>query len=142
MATLVFYMAPTQLPLLLRDLGAGPAVTEVVVAGSTLTGAVGALVFPRLSKGKLTAVSLVLLGAGCGVGLAVPNLTLGLADLAPPAHRGRVLNGLVAGIFPGRFLSPLVLAPLVQQGIATAFTWTGVVTTTAGAALALTHEEN
>ncbi|MFD9700193.1 MFS transporter [Lentzea sp. NPDC059081] len=162
-ATLVFYMAPTQLPFLLRDLGAGPAVIGVVVAGSTLTGAVGALVFPGLPRGKLTAVSIVLLGAGWlvigiahgvplvtagllvggfGIGLSVPNLNLRLADLAPPAHRGRVLSGLVAGIFLGQFLSPLVLAPLVQLGIGTAFVWTGVVTTTAGAVLALTYKEN
>ncbi|MFD5826390.1 MFS transporter [Lentzea sp. NPDC060358] len=162
-ATLVFYMAPTQLPFLLRDFGAGPAVIGFVVAGSTLTGAVGALAFPRLPGGRITAVSTALLGAGWlvigaadgiglvtagllvggfGIGLAVPNLNLRLAGLAPPAHRGRVLSGLVAGIFLGQFLSPLVLAPLVQAGLAAAFTWTGVVTTTAGAVLALTYKEN
>jgi hypothetical protein len=54
-----------------------------------------------------------------------------------------VLSGLVAGIFLGQFLSPLVIAPLVQSaGIAAAFTWTGVVTTIAGAALALGRKEN
>ncbi len=163
-ATLVFYMAPTQLPFLLRDLGAGPVVIGFVVAGSTLTGVVGALVFPKLPRGRVTAASIVLLGAGWlvignangvvlvtagllvggfGVGLAVPDLTLRLADLAPPAQRGRVLSGLVAGIFLGQFLSPLVLAPLVDAvGIAAAFTWAGIVTTTAGAALALGRKEN
>lgn len=163
-ATLVFYMAPTQLPFLLRDLGAGPVVIGFVVAGSTLTSVVGALVFPKLPKGRITAASIALLGlgwlligtggnvwlvtagllvGGFGVGLAVPNLTLRLADLASPAQRGRVLSGLVAGIFLGQFLSPLVIAPLVQTaGIAAAFTWTGVVTTIAGAALAPGHEEN
>lgn len=162
-ATLVFYMAPTQLPFLLRDLGAGPAVIGVVVAGSTLTSVAGALVFPRLPKGRITAVSVVLLGlgwlligaagnvwlvtagllvGGFGVGLVVPNLTLRLADLASLAQRGRVLSGLVAGIFLGQFLSPLVIAPLVQAtGLAAAFIWSGVVTTIAGAALALGNEE-
>ncbi|MFS8097168.1 MFS transporter [Lentzea alba] len=162
-ATLVFYMAPTQLPFLLRDLGAGPAVIGLVVAGSTLTSVVGALAFPKLPKGRITAISVALLGAGWlliglggsiwpvtagllvggfGVGLVVPNLNLQLADLAEPSQRGRVLSGLVAGIFLGQFLSPLVIAPLVQTaGIAASFTWTGVVTTIAGAVLALGHKE-
>lgn len=162
-ATLVFYMAPTQLPFLLRDLGAGPAVIGAVVAGSTLTSVVGALAFPKLPKGRMTAAGIALLGAGWlligygddvwmvtagllvggfGVGLVVPNLNLQLANAASPAVRGRVLSGLVAGIFLGQFLSPVVIAPLVQTvGIAAAFTWTGLVTTIAGAVLALAPEE-
>ncbi|MFJ8961677.1 MFS transporter [Lentzea sp. NPDC102401] len=162
-ATLVFYMAPTQLPFLLRDMNASPAVIGFVIAGSTLTSVVGALVFPKLKTGKITAISVVLLGVGWlvigyangvalvtaglliggfGVGLVVPNLNTGLANLARPEQRGRVLSGLVAGIFLGQFLSPLVIAPLVgATGIAAAFTWTGVVTTIAGAVLALAHKE-
>ncbi|MDX8147664.1 MFS transporter [Lentzea sp. BCCO 10_0061] len=162
-ATLVFYMAPTQLPFLLRDLNASPAVIGFVIAGSTLTSVVGALVFPKLKTGKITAISVVLLGVGWlvigyangvalvtaglliggfGVGLVVPNLNTGLANLARPEQRGRVLSGLVAGIFLGQFLSPLVIAPLVgATSIAAAFTWTGVVTTIAGAVLALAHKE-
>ncbi|HEX8864570.1 MAG TPA: MFS transporter, partial [Lentzea sp.] len=162
-ATLVFYMAPTQLPFLLRDLEASPAIIGVVVAGSTLTSVVGALVFPKLPKGRITAASVALLGlgwlligyggsiatvtaglliGGFGVGLVVPNLNLQLANAAGPQQRGRVLSGLVAGIFLGQFLSPLVIAPLVQTaGIPAAFTWTGVLTTIAGAVLALAHKE-
>ncbi|GAB2846121.1 MFS transporter [Lentzea nigeriaca] len=162
-ATLVFYMAPTQLPFLLRDLGGSPAVIGVVVAGSTLTSVAGALVFPKLPKGRITAASVALLGlgwlligygdtiplvtagllvGGFGVGLVVPNLNLQLANAASPAQRGRVLSGLVAGIFLGQFLSPLVIAPLVQTaGIAAAFGWTGLATTIAGAVLALAHKE-
>ncbi|KFU78139.1 Predicted arabinose efflux permease, MFS family [Amycolatopsis lurida] len=159
--TLAFYMAPTQLPFLLEGFGSGPAVVGAVVAGSTLTSVAGALVFPRLrerlSPTAITTASVALMGAGWlvigtagtvaqvvagllvggfGVGLVVPNLNLRLADLAHPAHRGRVLSGLVAGIFLGQFLSPLVVQPLVQGiGIAGAFTWTGVALG-AGAALA------
>ena len=162
-ATLVFYMAPTQLPFLLRGMNASPAVIGFVIAGSTLTSVVGALVFPKLKTSRITAISVVLLGAGWlvigyangvalvtgglliggfGVGLVVPNLNTGLANLARPEQRGRVLSGLVAGIFLGQFLSPLVIAPLVQAtSIAAAFTWTGVVTTIAGAVLALAPKE-
>ncbi|MEV6235093.1 MFS transporter [Lentzea sp. NPDC051838] len=162
-ATLVFYMAPTQLPFLLKNLNASPAVIGLVVAGSTLSSVAGALAFNKLPKGHITAASVALLGlgwlvigfgnsiplvtagllvGGFGVGLVVPNLNLQLANAAGPQQRGRVLSGLVAGIFLGQFLSPLVIAPLVQTaGIPAAFIWTGVVTTIAGAVLALAHKE-
>ncbi|MGW5700796.1 MFS transporter [Amycolatopsis japonica] len=159
--TLAFYMAPTQLPFLLEGFGSGPVVVGAVVAGSTLTGVVGALAFPRLRRRlgptAITTVSVALMGAGwlvigtagtvaqvvtgllaggLGVGFVVPNLNLLLAESADPARRGRVLSGLVTGIFLGQFLSPLVVQPLVQGiGIAEAFTWTGIALG-AGAALA------
>lgn len=167
--TLVFYMAPTQLPFLLEGFGSGPVVVGAVVAGSTLTGVVGALAFPRLRRRlgptAITTVSVALMGVGwlvigtagtvaqvvagllaggLGVGFVVPNLNLRLAEAADPARRGRVLSGLVTGIFLGQFLSPLVVQPLVQGiGIADAFTWTGIALG-AGAALAalLTNRNN
>ncbi|MFD5244942.1 MFS transporter [Amycolatopsis sp. NPDC058340] len=166
--TLVFYMAPTQLPFLLAGFGSGPVVTGVVVAGSTLTGAAGALAFPRLrgrmGPAAITTVSVALMGAGwlvigtagtvaqvvagllvggLGVGFVVPNLNLRLAGFADPARRGRVLSGLVAGIFLGQFLSPLVVQPLVEGiGIAGAFTWTGVALGTGAALAALLSNRN
>jgi hypothetical protein len=61
--------------------------------------------------------------------------------MAAPQHRGRILGGLVVGIFLGQFLSPLVVAPLVRAaGIACAFVWTGVFTTV-GALIALVTKE-
>ncbi|MGW7519788.1 MFS transporter [Streptomyces sp. NPDC054796] len=160
-ATLAFYMGPTQLPFLLRDFGSGPGVVGAVVAGSTLSGAFGALAFPylrrRLATTAVTAVSVALLGTGwllvgtagtvghvlagmlvggTGAGLVVPNLNLRLSELAPDGRRGRVLSGLVTGIFLGQFLSPLALQPLVHEtGLAAAFAWTGGAMA-AGAALA------
>ncbi|GAA4545477.1 MFS transporter [Amycolatopsis samaneae] len=168
--TLAFYLAPTQLPFLLTEFGVGPAVVGIVVAGSTLTGVVGALVFPvlsgRLTPTAITTASVGLLGAGwlligtagsvapivvgllvggVGVGLAVPTLNLRLAGLAGPGRRGRVLSGLVTGIFLGQFLSPLAAQPLVRTaGIGGAFTYSGAAMA-AGAALAtlivLQHKE-
>lgn len=161
-ATAVFYMAPTQLPFLLGELGVGPALTGVAVAGSTLTGLVGSLAFPavrrRLSPTAITLTSLAALGTGwvlvgladglplvlagllvggLGVGLTVPNLNLRLSELAPAAQRGRVLAGLVSGIFLGQFLSPIVVGPLVATtGLAAAFTWAGLLTTVGAAAAA------
>lgn len=160
-ATMAFYMAPTQIPFLLESLGIGPVLVGVIVAGSTLTSTVGALTFPRL-RGRLrspaiTTLSIALLGAGWlvagltgtalgagagllvggfGVGFAVPNLTLRLSELAPPAWRGRVLSGLVTAVFLGQFLSPPAVQPLIRAiGVGAAFTWTGVALI-AGAALA------
>jgi MFS family permease len=162
-ATLVFFMAPTQLPFLLGDLGSGPAVIGAVIAGSTLTGAAGAIAFPRVRRrvpaSMITTISVALLGVGwllvgtagtvagvvagllvggIGVGLVVPNLNLRLGELARPDQRGRILGGLVTGIFVGQFLSPLVVSPLVRTaGIADAFTWTGAAMTAAAALAAI-----
>ncbi|GGQ82625.1 MFS transporter [Couchioplanes azureus] len=150
-ATVVFFMAPTQLPFHLPAFGAGTTVTGMVVAGSTVTGILGALAFPRLrsrlSAGAITALAVALLGAGwllvgtaaglaalvagilvggTGVGIVVPNLNLRLAEVAPPARRGRILSGLVVAIFGGQFLSPLAVQPLTAAlGIGGAFAWTG-----------------
>ncbi|WP_340682414.1 Dabb family protein [Amycolatopsis coloradensis] len=72
---------------------------------------------PRHRAGRGTAdvaqVVAGLLVGGFGVGFVVPNLNLRLAEFAHPAHRGRVLSGLVAAIFLGHFLSPIVVQPLV-----------------------------
>lgn len=159
LATLLFYMAPTQLPFLLDDLGSGPAATGALISASMLTSVGGALVFPRLrlTSTMITVVSVALLGAGwllvgtlgtvpgvlagllvggAGVGLVVPNLNLRLSRLARPEQRGRVLSGLVTGIFLGQFLSPPVVQPLVHAtGIAGAFAWSGAAMV-AGAAIA------
>ncbi|WP_338763217.1 MFS transporter [Nocardia vulneris] len=162
LVTLAFYMAPTQLPFLLAELGTGPAVVGAVIAATTLSSVAGALAFSplrvRWTPSVVTAASVALLGAGWvlvgtahsvaqvvagllvggfGVGLAVPNLNLRLSDLAPAATRGRILSGLVTGIFLGQFVSPLILQPLIRAtSIGGAFLWTGFAML-AGAALTL-----
>lgn len=159
-ATAVFYLAPTQLPFLLEEFALGPAATGALIAVSTLSGAAGALAFPRLRRRldapALVALSLALLGGGwvlvgtasgaapvvvgllaggTGVGLTVPTLNLHLGELAPPERRARVLSGLVTAVFLGQFLSPLAAHPLIEvAGTAGAFTATGLATA-AGAAL-------
>lgn len=160
-ATVVFYMAPTQLPFVLGEFGSGTTVVGAVIAGSTLSGTVGALAFPALRRRSaattLTAFALALLGAGwllvgtagttvqvltgmlvggAGVGVVVPNLNLRLSELARPERRGRVLGGLVTAVFLGQFLSPLLAQPLAgTTGLADAFAWAGGATA-AGAVVA------
>ncbi|WP_033290921.1 MFS transporter [Amycolatopsis jejuensis] len=159
--TVLFYMAPTQVPFRLESLGVGPAVVGVVLAGSTLSSLLGALAFPvvrkRLGFTAIITGAVALLGAGwlligstdsvlgtaagllvggAGLGLSVPNVTLRLSELAAPAWRGRVLSGLVSGIFLGQFLSPLLIQPLIEAvGVGGAFTTAGIAMVT-GAALA------
>jgi len=161
--TLVFFMAPTQLPFALQRFHVAPTVTGLVIAGSTVTSAIAALgytrVRQRLSLGAVNALSLALLGAGWvvvgtagtllqlvlgvlvggfGVGLVIPNLNLWLSELVPPSRRGRALGGLVAAIFLGQFGSPLVLQPLTAGlGIAATFTVTGIATVAAAVVLAV-----
>jgi len=160
--TTVFFMAPTQLPFSLRAFGASSVIVGIVIAASTATGVLGALLFPRLNgrvpSAAITAVSVLALGlgwaligtatglpqviagvllGGVGVGLAVPDLNHRLAALAPPAHRGRILSTLVSSIFLGQFLSPVTLQPLIGAiGIPDAFIVTGAVLV-AGAIAAL-----
>jgi MFS family permease len=121
---------------------------------------IGALGFPwlsrRLSATAITASSVLLLGVGwmlvgtangitqvlagvllggIGVGMAVPNLNYRLAALAAPTSRGRVLGTLVAAIFLGQFLSPLVAAPVIDAvGIPVTFLSSGLLLTVAAAA--------
>lgn len=150
--TLVFFMAPTQLPFLLQGFGVSPALVGVAVAGSTASSAVAALGFARvrnrLGRMSITVLSLGALGlgwvivglagslaqvlagvllGGVGVGLIIPNLNLWLSELVTASGRGRVLGGLVSAIFVGQFLSPLVLAPLISWiGLGAAFVVSGV----------------
>ncbi|GGM49522.1 hypothetical protein GCM10008956_27010 [Deinococcus arenae] len=132
---IVFYLMPAQGPFLLRALNANPGLTGLMLGSSTLMAAVTSLVFsrfagrfdPRRLAGLgmlvvavgwllvfrapgLGVVEAGLLVAGLGGGLIFPNLYAWLADLTPPAWRGRVTAGMSSAIFLGQFLSPLVLA--------------------------------
>ena len=131
---IVFYLMPTQGPFLLGTLGAAPAVTGLLLGAFTLVAAITSLVYSRftgrfnsqraaaLGLGLLAAGWLTVSGAaspagallglilgGLGGGLVFPNLYTWLADLTPPAWRGRVTAGMSSAIFLGQFLSPVLL---------------------------------
>lgn len=160
--TLIFFMAPTQLPFLLQRFEVSTTVIGIAVAASTASSAVAAIGYSRLrrsaSQEAVTALSLGLLGAGwcvigmagslalivggvlvggIGVGLIIPNLNLWVSELVTPARRGRVLGGLVSAIFLGQFVSPLLLAPVISAlGISGAFLAAGALAVAVGVVLA------
>lgn len=130
-----FYVFPAQGPFYFRHFGVSPAVTGLLLGGSTLVAAITSLLYSRhagryearivaglgmlllaVGLGSVAAsVSLPfvvagLIVAGLGAGLVFPNLYTWLAELTPPAWRGRVTAGMSSAIFLGQFLSPLLLA--------------------------------
>ena len=147
-AMVMFYMLPTQLPFLVRDIGIGSsalAALAIVVASVTL--ALGSLVFPAVKRHAgfvtvyvssmllvacgyaLTALfssyAVVLVGAaiaGFGVGLLFPNATLWVLMLSPARLRGRLTGMLSASVNLGQFSSPVLVQPaVVAVGLAGAF---------------------
>ena len=76
------------------------------------------------ADGYLT--TMVALGvAGFGLGLLIPNLNTWMLALAPAPLRGRLMGILGASFFLGQFASPLLSAPLVRGGTASAFAAVG-----------------
>ncbi|THF88090.1 MFS transporter [Deinococcus sp. KSM4-11] len=157
---IVFYLMPAQGPFLLRTLGAAPGLTGLLLGVFALTSAVTSLAYARAAGrfdprrvaalgfalvaagwvlvSAATGLTLVIAGllvGGLGGGLVFPNLYTWLADLTPPAWRGRVTAGMSSAVFLGQFLSPLLLAsPSGHE--AHGFVWGAVVSGAMAAALA------
>lgn len=156
--SIAFYIVPTQLPFLLRDIGvADPSLAGAAIAVSTFCSAVTSMRFGRLrshlSAAALFGIAFALMGAGyaiiavapnyplavaglavsgIGLGLSMPNLSLSLLAHAPEHLRGRLVGGLTTGIFLGQFLSPAISQPLAA-GVGLS----GMFAVVAAAALAL-----
>ncbi|MDB5977813.1 MAG: transporter [Nevskia sp.] len=147
-AYVVVFMTTTQVSFLLAANGtSSPAVVGLVLSGASLLAAVGAWLYgrvaARLGRGRLLALALFLLGAGCAVmGLwTQPTMTFAgccltglgggllnvyfpvlLMDLAPLPVRARALGLLYTVQFFGDFINPFVIYPLRQSfGIEGAF---------------------
>ncbi len=129
------------LPLLARDLGAGPSMVGVVVAASTITGIVvklpagalsdvvgrrpllmaGTLVFalvPFAYLGVSTLAGLVLLRLLHGNATAIfgPVASASVSDLAPPDRRGAWLGAYATAQGAGQALGPLLAGYLLAAG--------------------------
>lgn len=149
------------LPLFARELGAGPAMTGVVVGASTITGILvkmpagalsdvlgrralliaGTLVFalaPFTYLGAASMATLVALRVIHGNATAVfgPVASSAVSHLAPPAERGRWLSAYASVQGAGQALGPLAAGYLIATGgYDLAFVASGLIGV--GAALAL-----
>ena len=136
---ILFYVIPTQLPFVLRDLGvASNALIGLVLAMNALGLVVSALLFGRLKKimsfamiyvlgftmmsigywitgntGSYALIVTAMIIAGFGFGLIIPNTNLWIIELSPLEYRGRNLGALNSFLFFGQFLSPITLEPLI-----------------------------
>jgi MFS family permease len=140
LSQIVFYLIPTQLPFLLKQLvNAGGSQSGIAIAVATLFNALSSFGYQKIKSYfsfiaiyaiafALMAVgysvisvaptyAIVLIGlaiAGLGLGLLVPNMNVCLTSVSPAAARGRVLGGLTTAFFVGQFTSPIISQPLSQ----------------------------
>ncbi|WEX75948.1 MFS transporter [Sinorhizobium numidicum] len=148
----MFYMLPTQLPFYLKSLGfAQPSQAGAAIGLAQAVGVAAALTFARMREriGRMAvfALGFAALSAGywglgtvesyagilaataitgVSMGVMTPNLSATLLAIAPPALRGRLSGALIASIFAGQFLSPLVSQPLIRVwGYAATFSAAG-----------------
>jgi MFS family permease len=147
-AMVMYYMLPTRLPFLLRDLGVNsPSVAGLVVATGTFTMVAMALLYGRIGTRLrpmtiyaqifgFTAIGFTVIGlapslpvvfigsaiAGLGYGWLFPVNNILIMDRSTPATRGRAAGFHTTSIFLGQFLSPLLSGPIVDRSsVATSF---------------------
>jgi MFS family permease len=146
---IAFYIVPTKIPFLLRELGvASPSLAGAAVAAMTgasipvglmfgrIRGVAGspyplfAATFGLMAAGyaiiaSASGLAIIIAGAaiaGLGMGALMPNLTTMLMAAVPPASRGKAAGILTTAVFGGQFLSPLVSSPLAERiGLSTVF---------------------
>jgi len=137
----VFYLIPTQLPFLAKELGAQSLkVAGFAVVLSQIFSAISAASYQRVRK-HLDNVQILLLSyalmaagfaslsqissvtgmflcmplVGIGLGLNFPNMSIWMMSRMPATMRGRASGGLTTAIFLGQFMSPFLSVPLVQR---------------------------
>ncbi|MCC5940559.1 MAG: MFS transporter [Balneolaceae bacterium] len=150
----VFYFIPLQIPFYLEKMtGAGPLVSGMSIAVSTLFGMATSFTYGRIRArfgyvtilgfnfglmgvgyiliGTATGLVPILIGLalnGLGMGLMYPNLSFWLTSETSAAIRGRAVAGFTTFIFLGQFISPLASQPFVELfGLGAMFWATGIV---------------
>lgn len=148
-----FYMIPTQLPFFLKSIGLdAPSLAGMAIGLGQLIGIAASLVFARFRQvlGVMGVFSLafgsmgfafvllsfatdyagILFGmavSGIGMGTIMPNFAGAAMLIAPPRLRGRISGLLVASIFTGQFLSPILSQPLIgSNGYAATYGMAGM----------------
>lgn len=150
----VFYFIPLQIPFYLETMtGAGPLVSGISIAVSTLFGMATSFTYGRIRNrfgyvtilgfnfglmglgyiliGTASSLLPILIGLalnGLGMGLMYPNLSFWLTSETSAKIRGRVVAGFTTFIFLGQFISPLTSQPFVELfGLGAMFWSTGLV---------------
>ncbi len=144
----LFYLIPTQLPFLMKEIGiTSSSLGSIGLIVATFTAALSSANYRKIAARlnfrqiygilfALAAAGLFLVQwvngigmtvftmfiAGAGFGLLMPNASLCLIANSPPAVRGKVIGGLTSAVFLGQFFSPILMEPIVQQfGIKAAY---------------------
>lgn len=158
-----FYLIPTQLPYLLREIGiVSSSWAGIAVGLSPLAGSITSLLFGRLKarfgstvlfsmgfiimaagqavigiSGNYSGILVGIAISGFGMGSVMPNFVASAMALASPANRGRVAGLLSSAIFSGQFVSPLVSQPVIADfGIPAAFLLSSAMLALVAAAIA------
>ncbi len=140
---LIFYIVPVQLPFLIEREGIGSASDSgIAIACSNMMAAITSLfLFSRLRRRwappGILVVGFIIVAAGywiireshsysgilvsmalsgAAIGVIFPNFTSWLLQEATPQLRGRATGLLSAFFFSAQFLTPIIIAPLFDDG--------------------------
>lgn len=137
----LFYLIPTQLPFLMKEIGVTSAsLGSIGLVVATFTAAVASANYRMIARRlgfrqiytvlfSFATVGLFLVQwvhsiemaifsmaiAGMGFGLLMPNASLCLIANSAPAVRGKVIGGLTSAVFLGQFFSPIIMQPIVRS---------------------------
>ena len=150
---LLFYLIPTQLPFLMKEIGVTSAsMGSIGLVVATFSAAIASanyriiarrfnyrqiyiLLFSFAALGLflvywVNSVAMIMVTmaiAGIGFGLLMPNASLCLIANSAPAVRGKVIGWMTSAVFIGQFFSPIVMEPIVQgYGIKSAYLLGGI----------------
>lgn len=134
------FIIPVQIPFYLKSIDTeSNTLIGLAIASSTFFSAISAFSYSKI-KDKLTFSQVFVLGyllmalaylcivfgnsytnvmmamflAGLGMGLMIPNANVWVMQLAPPETRGKEIGRLTTFWFLGKFLSPLMLLPILK----------------------------
>lgn len=81
-----------------------------------------------MANGSMATIVAGVVFVGIGMGVSQPTLTHWIGLLSPQHLRGRIFGGLTSIIFLAQFVSPIIMQPLLENGIslASAFGYFGL----------------
>lgn len=165
---IAFYLIPVQLPFHLQQVaGVGASQTGIAIACVTLFSALASMRYGQVKKrlnfisivaiafglmglgyiglglvSRYWLVLLILIPAGVGLGLMMPNLNVWISNEVSDAMRGRALGGLTTFMFLGQFLSPIASQPFRQNfGMTATYGLTGVLLLTLAALIGIFRKQ-